>query len=60
MAVCRVVTEVDLDEIVQYLDQKLVDELMRRGEIRIQDLDAMSRLVPNQKPSYVKIVSVKK
>jgi len=60
MAICRVVTELDLDEIAQYLDQELVDELMRRGEIRIHDLDAMSRLVPNQKPSYVKIVSVKK
>lgn len=60
MAICRVVNEVDLDEITQYLDQGLIDELVRRGEIRIQDRDTVSRLVPGQEPSYVKIVSVKK
>jgi len=56
MAMCRVVAEVDFDEIAQYLDQKLIDELLRRGEIRVQDQDAVSKLIPNhsQKPSYVK------
>ena len=62
MAMCRVVAEVDFDEIAQYLNQKLIDELLRRGEIRVQDQDAVSKLIPNhsQKPSYVKIVSVKR
>ncbi len=60
ISLCRELGMRDLDEIAQHLPHVLLEELRRRGEIRVTDYNVIEKIAGEfEKPGYLRIVAVK-
>ncbi len=60
ISLCRELGMRDLDEIAQHLSKELLEELKRRGEIRVTDYSVIEKIVGTfEKPGYLRIVAVR-